>query len=124
MPSQTGETINLAENETITDKENKDLLSVLEKFGNQTQGTATIAQTDTPTEDSELGYTVTDNEIGEYKTAAIETIMKYNMLDDMELLNRFIANYTLEIDENMSVELQDKFKDMVLNTINTDSAAV
>jgi|TARA_R100000482_G_C5131789_1_gene152457 hypothetical protein len=120
----TGETINLAENETITDKENKDLLSVLEEFSRQKQGTATVAQAATPTEDNELGYTVSDNEIGEYKTAAIETIVKYNMLDDMELLNRFIANYTLEIDENMSVELQDKFKDMVLNTINTDSAAV
>ena len=49
--------------------------------------------------------------------------MKYNMLDDLQLLNKFIARYTLEIDENMSVEQQEKFKDMVLNTINTSSEA-
>ena len=120
-----GETVNLADNETITEKEKSDLLSVLEKFNQgSTQGRTAVAEADTPTGDSELGYTVNDNEINEFKTAAIETIMKYNMLEDMQMLNRFIANYTLEIDENMSVEQQDKFKDMVLNTINTDSAAV
>lgn len=120
-----GETVNLAENETITEKEKEDLLSVLEKFNERSpQGRTAVAEADTPTGDSELGYTVNDNEINEFKTAAIETIMKYNMLEDMQMLNRFIANYTLEIDENMSVEQQDKFKDMVLNTINTDSAAV
>jgi hypothetical protein len=120
-----GETVNLADNETITEKEKEDLLSVLEKFNERSpQGRTAVAEAGTPTGDSELGYTVNDNEINEFKTAAIETIMKYNMLEDMQMLNRFIANYTLEIDENMSVEQQDKFKDMVLNTINTDSAAV
>ena len=120
-----GETVNLADNETITEKEKSDLLSVLEKFNERSpQGRTAVAEADTPTGDSELGYSVNDNEINEFKTAAIETIMKYNMLEDMGMLNRFIANYTLEIDENMSVEQQDKFKDMVLNTINTDSAAV
>jgi hypothetical protein len=120
-----GQTISLPESDTITTKENKDLLSILEEYNNATQTkTQTVAQTPTEVDTNALGYNVSDNEIDEYKTAAIETIIKHNMLDDMQFLDRFIANYTLEIDDNMSIELQDKFKDMILNTINADSANV
>ena len=120
-----GQTISLPESDTITTKENKDLLSILEEYNNATQTkTQTVAQTPTEVDTNALGYNVSDDEIDEYKTAAIETIIKHNMLDDMQFLDRFIANYTLEIDDNMSIELQDKFKDMILNTINADSANV
>ena len=107
---------------TITEKEKSDLTSFLETLAESVTVASTpksgIASDDG---ESDLGYSVSDNEINDFKDAAISTIMKNNMLDDLGLLNKFITAYTLEIDENMSVELQDKFKDMIINTINTQT---
>tara|TARA_B100001939_G_C16946225_1_gene620471 strand:+ start:2253 stop:4190 length:1938 start_codon:yes stop_codon:yes gene_type:complete len=119
-----GQEAAIPDEETITVKQKEAIEDVISSIQDTTTQTDS-ATPDTDIEDklNDLGYSVNDDEINDFKSAAVSTIMKYNMLDDLQLLNKFIARYTLEIDENMSVEQQEKFKDMVLNTINTSSEA-
>ena len=110
--------------ETINGKQKEAIEKIISSIqGTTTQTDSTTSDTDIEDSVNDLGYSINDDEINDFKSAAVSTIMKYNMLDDLQLLNKFIARYTLEIDENMSVEQQEKFKDMVLNTINTSSEA-